>query len=110
MPRNHKNSDSSDAEDFDNSEFKKMLGKMFPSKHMKKEIENMDKIDKKIGNKKSKKTKQQQSLKLLCALIVVLICLPLHDWAWINACVFVRICTTTATRQPTELLLVRSLL
>ena len=39
--------------------------------------------------------KQQQSLKLLFALIVVLICLPLHDWAWINACVFVRICTTT---------------
>jgi len=31
----------------------------------------------------------------LCTLIVVLICLPLHDWAWINACVFVRICTTT---------------
>jgi hypothetical protein len=64
MPRTHKNSDSSDAEDFDNGEFKKMLGKIFPSKHMKKEIEKMEKIDKKIvGNKKSKKTKSKKSAK-----------------------------------------------
>jgi len=55
MPRIHKNSDSSDAEDFDNGEFKKMLGKMFPSKHMKKEIEKMEKIDKKIASDKKKK-------------------------------------------------------
>ena len=65
MPRTHKNSDSSDSEDFDNREFKKMLGKMFPSKHMKKEIENMDKIDKKINdkkinNKKSRKTSSDE--------------------------------------------------
>ena len=54
MPRTRNNSDSSDAEDFDNGEFKKMLGKMFPSKHMTKEIEKMEKIDKKIdGNKKT---------------------------------------------------------
>ena len=63
MPRTHKNSDSSDAEDFDNGEFKKMLGKIFPSKHMKKEIEKMDKIDKKINDKKigNKKSKRASS-------------------------------------------------
>jgi hypothetical protein len=60
MPRTHKNSDSSDAEDFDNGEFKKMLGKIFPSKHMKKEIEKMDKIDKKVGNKKSKRASSDE--------------------------------------------------
>ena len=59
MPRT---SDSSDCEDFDNGEFKKMLGKIFPSKHMKKEIEKMEKIDKKIATKsKNKKTKSESS-------------------------------------------------
>ena len=52
MPRVIVSSDSSDNEEFDNGEFKKMLGKMFPSKHMKKEIEKMEKIDKKIDDKK----------------------------------------------------------
>ena len=63
MPRNHvSSSDSSDCEEFDNGEFKKMLGKMFPSKHMKKEIEKMEKIDQKITSKsKSKKTKNTDS-------------------------------------------------
>jgi len=58
-------SDSSDAEDFDNSEFKKMLGKIFPSKHMKKEIEKMEKIDKNIAatsdKKRTKKSKANSS-------------------------------------------------
>jgi ATP-dependent Lon protease len=37
--------------DLDNDEFKKMLRKMFPSNHMKKEIEKMDQIDKKMKRK-----------------------------------------------------------
>lgn len=45
MPRN------TNTDEFDNDEFKKMLGNIFPSKHMKKEIEKMDKIDKKISPK-----------------------------------------------------------
>jgi ATP-dependent Lon protease len=56
MPRRPANNDHSDSEEFDNAEFKKMLGKMFPSKHMKKEIEKMDKIDKKIKGKGKKNT------------------------------------------------------
>lgn len=55
MPRVIVSSDSSDNEEFDNGEFKKMLGKMFPSKHMKKEIEKMEKIDKKMNDKKVNK-------------------------------------------------------
>ncbi len=51
MPR-RPTADHSDSEEFDNAEFKKMLGKIFPSKHMKKEIEKMEKIDKKVSSKK----------------------------------------------------------
>jgi hypothetical protein len=63
MPRIIVSSDSSDNEEFDNGEFKKMLGKMFPSKHMKKEIEKMEKIDKKMSApvKKNKKKSTKTS-------------------------------------------------
>lgn len=61
MPRVIVSSDSSDNEEFDNGEFKKMLGKMFPSKHMKKEIEKMEKIDKKISAKKSMPIKNKKT-------------------------------------------------
>ena len=64
MPRNTHSSDSSDSEDFDNGEFKKMLGKIFPSKHMKKEIEKMDKIDQKVNKKTNKNEKKTKSTKL----------------------------------------------
>jgi ATP-dependent Lon protease len=49
MPRN------TNTDEFDNEEFKKMLGKIFPSKHMKKEIEKMEKIDKKMKPKSKTK-------------------------------------------------------
>jgi hypothetical protein len=63
MPRTHSSSESSDVEDFDNGEFKKMLGKMFPSKHMKKEIEKMEKIDKKISTAKPNKKSSSVPIK-----------------------------------------------
>jgi ATP-dependent Lon protease len=65
MPRVIVSSDSSDNEEFDNGEFKKMLGKMFPSKHMKKEIEKMEKIDKKMNDKKVNKKKVASKNKVI---------------------------------------------
>ena len=63
MPRNTHSSDSSDNEDFDNGEFKKMLSKMFASKNMKKEIEKMEKIDKKVNGKKHIKNEKKAKTK-----------------------------------------------
>ena len=59
--------DSAESGDFNDAEFKKFLGKMFPSKHLAKRIKEMDKIDKKMDSiaqkksvEKSKKTPKKQ--------------------------------------------------
>ena len=69
--RKHRSAESSDDDDseweesmeldqsYDQKEYKKFLHKLFPSKALKKEIEEMEEIDAKIDGKKTKnKTKK----------------------------------------------------
>ena len=55
--------DSVESGEFNDAEFKKFLGKMFPSKHLAERIKEMDEIDRKMDATEAKKKKQSKSNK-----------------------------------------------
>ena len=55
--------DSVESGEFNDAEFKKFLGKMFPSKHLAERIKEMDEIDKKMDAAEAKKKKRGKSKK-----------------------------------------------
>ena len=55
--------DSVESGEFNDAEFKKFLGKMFPSKHLAERIKEMDEIDRKMDATEAKKKKQSKSKK-----------------------------------------------
>lgn len=55
--------DSVESGEFNDAEFKKFLGKMFPSKHLAERIKEMDEIDRKMDATEAKKKKHSKSKK-----------------------------------------------